>query len=86
MLVIVEKQNLPELGRIILRHRKKGKFSRSELADMAGVGQTVIYELEKGKISVRSDILFKILYALNIRVSLQSPFMNEFEEITDEKS
>ena len=84
--ITVEKQNLDELGKIILRHRKKGNFSRSELADMAGVGQTVIYEIEKGKITVRSDILFKILYALNIRVLLQSPFTDEHKEERDEKS
>ena len=49
MSIIIEKQNLSELGKIVLYHRKKGNFSRAELADMAGVGQTVIYEVEKNK-------------------------------------
>jgi transcriptional regulator with XRE-family HTH domain len=80
MPIIIGKQNLTELGKLILWHRKKGNFSRSELADMAGVGQTIIYEIEKGKTTVRSDILFKLLYALNIRVSLQSPFTDEYEK------
>ena len=77
---IINKQNLSDLGKIILYHRKKGNFSRSELADMAGVGQTVIYEVEKGKITIRSEIMFKILDALNIRIALTSPFIDEYKE------
>ncbi len=78
MPVSVRKNNLSSLGKVILYHRKKGNFSRSELADMAGVGQTVIYEAEHGKTTVRSDTLFRILEALNIQVSLNSPFMEDY--------
>ncbi len=53
---------------------------------MAGVGQTVIYEAEHGKTTVRTDTLLKILEALNIRVSLDSPFMEDcLKEICDEE-
>ncbi len=45
---------------------------------MSGVGQTVIYEAEHGKTTVRSDTLFRILEALNIKVSLESPFMEDW--------
>jgi len=80
MSFIINKRNLSSIGEIILYHRKKGNFSRSELADMAGVSQTVIYEVEHGKITIQSEVLFKILDALNIQTGLNSPFMNEFKK------
>ncbi|MCP4347648.1 MAG: helix-turn-helix domain-containing protein [Desulfobacterales bacterium] len=78
MPITIRKKSMSDLGKIILYHRKKGNFSRSELSDMSGVGQTAIYEAEHGKTTVRSDTLFRILEALNILVSLDSPFMEDY--------
>lgn len=40
---------------------------------MAGVGKTVVYDLEKGKETVQLSSLLKILKGLNVQVELKSP-------------
>jgi HTH-type transcriptional regulator/antitoxin HipB len=79
--------NNPELlGRVVKFHRRQSGLSQLALADLAGVGKTVIFDLEKGKMTVRFDTLLKVLKALNITISLKSPLMHLFEESVDEKS
>ena len=65
-----------ELSEAIRMHRKAAKLSRVQLAELAGVGKTVIYDIEKGKESVQFDILRKILKVLNIKIVLTSPLMD----------
>lgn len=69
--------NLPD---IIYFHRKKAGLSRTQLAQLARVGKTVIYDLEKGKQSIRWDIIQAILQTLNITIELQSPLMGLYEK------
>jgi transcriptional regulator with XRE-family HTH domain len=68
-----------ELAIVIKMHRKAARLSRAQLADMAGVGKTVIYDIEKGKETIQVDTLRKILKALNIKIELSSPLMNNLE-------
>jgi y4mF family transcriptional regulator len=65
------------LAEIIRKHRKAAGLSQLQLAEMAGVGKTVVFDLEKGKETVQLDTLRKILSVLNIRVQLTSPLMNQ---------
>ncbi|HAH22726.1 MAG TPA: transcriptional regulator [Prolixibacteraceae bacterium] len=65
------------LATIIKRHRKAAGLSQLQLAEMAGVGKTVIFDIEKGKETIQLDTLRKILAVLNIKVQLTSPFMNQ---------
>jgi y4mF family transcriptional regulator len=65
--------NQPELGNYIRTHRKLSGLTQVQLAEMVGVGKSVIYDLEKGKETVRLSTLVKILSGLNIKVKLQSP-------------
>jgi len=37
----------PNIGEIVLFHRKQSGLSRDQLAVLAGVGKTVIYDIEK---------------------------------------
>ncbi len=69
-----------ELSKIILYHRKQAKLSRDDLAELAGVGKTVIYDLEKGKKTVKWSTILSILQALNINIKFQSPLMEEYEK------
>ena len=69
------------LGAIVQRHRKKSGLSRERLAEIAGVGKTVIYDIEHGKSTIRYATVKKVLDALNIRIRFVSPF----EEASDEK-
>ncbi|MCE5346121.1 MAG: helix-turn-helix domain-containing protein [Bacteroidales bacterium] len=74
-----------ELAEVIRMHRKAAKLSRVHLAELAGVGKTVIYDIEKGKESVQLDTLRKILKALNIKIVLTSPFMDNLNSTGNEK-
>ena len=66
------------LGKEIESVRKRGKISRKELAAMAGVGSTAIYELEKGTGKTKLSTLLKILNALNITMVLKAPFVEGY--------
>jgi len=68
-----------DLGRIIRFHRKKSGLTQLQLADLAGVGKSAVFDLEKGKESVRMDTVTKILAVLNISMKFTSPLMAEFE-------
>lgn len=72
------------LAILIRKHRKAAGLSQLQLAEMAGVGKTVVFDLEKGKETIQLDTLRKILTVLNIKVQLTSPFMNQIEN--NEKS
>jgi y4mF family transcriptional regulator len=75
-----------ELAQIIKMHRKAAKLSRVQLAELAGIGKTVIYDIEKGKESLQLNTLRKILKVLNIRIVLKSPLMNNLQNSENEKS
>ncbi|MCX6246997.1 MAG: helix-turn-helix domain-containing protein [Bacteroidetes bacterium] len=75
-----------ELAQIIRMHRKAAKLSRMQLAELAGVGKTVIFDIEKGKESVQLDTLRKILKVLNIKIILKSPLMDNLQNSENEKS
>jgi len=75
-----------KIGEMILFHRKKAKLSRVELARLAGVGKTAVFDIEHGKETVRFSTLMKVLGTLNIRVQFNGPLMNAFEKGSNEKS
>lgn len=74
-----------DIGALIKTHRKAANLSRVDLAEIAGVGKTVIYDIENGKESVRLDTLMKILKVLNIKLLLTSPLMVSENDTGNEK-
>lgn len=69
---------------IILFHRKRSGLSQQALAELAGVGKNMVYELEGGKLSVRLENLLKVLRVLNIELDFKSPLREAFlKEQTD---
>ena len=70
-------QEIPYLIRL---HRKKTGLSQHELAKLAGVGKTVVFDLEHGKMSVQLDTLIRVLNALNIKIHLSSPLLQAIKE------
>jgi len=74
------------LAEIIRMHRKAAKLSRAQLAEIAGVGKTVIYDIEKGKESVRLNTLQKILNFFQLSIEITSPLMESLRKTQDEKS
>jgi len=75
-----------KLAEIIRLHRKAANLSRIQLAELAGVGKTVVYDIEKGKESVQLDTLQKIFKVLNIKIVLTSPIMDNLISTENEKS
>ncbi len=66
---------MESLAQLILTHRKKAGLTQPQLAKLAGVGKTVVWDLEHGKESVQWDTLQKILRVLNITVEWRSPLL-----------
>lgn len=64
-------KNADNVAKIIQQHRKAAKLTQHELADLAGVGKTVVFDIEHGKTSVQLDTLLKILNILNIKLILK---------------
>ena len=69
-----------KMSEIVLFHRKKSGLTRNQLADLAGVGKTVIYDIEKGKETIRFSTLQKVLAVLNIKITFTSPLMGVLNE------
>ncbi len=75
---------MDDLANIIKFHRKQSGLSQLQLAKLSGVGKTVIYDIEKGKLTVKFDTLTKVLKALNIKINFESPLMQSFQENLNE--
>lgn len=65
--------SLPELVKI---HRRKAALTQAQLAKLAGVGKTAVWDIENGKESVQWDTLQKIFRVLNITVEWRSPLID----------
>jgi y4mF family transcriptional regulator len=69
-----------QIGQTISKVRKKAALTQQQLAQLAGVGKTVVFDIEKGKETVQLNTLLKILETLNIKLSLKTPFSIEDDE------
>lgn len=63
-----------EIAQMVWYYRKQSGLTQLELANLAGVGKTVVFDLEKGKETVQVDTLLKVLEALNIQLKFETPF------------
>ncbi len=63
-----------KIANLVHYYRKQSGLSQQQLAHLAGVGKTVIYDIEKGKESVRLNTLLKVLDVLNIHMKFETPF------------
>ena len=66
---------MEQISDIVRSHRQVSGLSRVELAKIAGVGKTAVFDLEHRKPSIRYDTLLKILQALNISIHFDSPLI-----------
>jgi HTH-type transcriptional regulator/antitoxin HipB len=62
------------IGEAIRQYRKKAGLTQLQLAELAEVGKTVVFDIEKGKPTVQLDTVLKILSVLNIHLKLETPF------------
>ena len=73
-----------KIGRMVRFHRKKARLSQKELAEFSEIGKTAVFDIEKGKPTVRLSTLLAVLSILNIRMKFGGPLMDRFGE-EDEK-
>ncbi len=72
--MVVKKHGLSSgIGDLVRQTRKLAGLSQNELADLAGVGKTLVFDLEKGHESIGLNKLRKILHVLNIQLSFIPP-------------
>ncbi len=69
-----------DIAQVVRFHRMKSSLNQKQLADLSGVGKTVIYDIEKGKDTVRFKTIIKVFNALNIKIKLESPLMYLMEK------
>ena len=62
-----------DLGALVKDHRKKAGLTQLELANLAGVGKTTVFDIEKNKETVRWNSLMAVLQVLNIKLEFKSP-------------
>ncbi len=73
-----------KIGKIISFHRKKSGLTQKQLADLAGVGKSVVFDAEKGKETIQLNSLTKIFNALNITIEFKSPLIHLMEKENEE--
>ena len=69
-----------EIAKTIRYFRKRSGLSQQQLAKLAGVGKTAVFDLEKGKETVQLNTLLKILDILNIKLNFETPFEQKSED------
>jgi len=61
------------LGRVVRSVRRAQALTQADLALAAGVSTPFLSALENGKLTVRLDVLVRVLDALNISMNLSLP-------------
>jgi HTH-type transcriptional regulator / antitoxin HipB len=61
------------LGDLIKSHRKIANLSQLELANLANVGKTTVFDIEKNKETVSWKNIKAVLQILNIKIHFESP-------------
>lgn len=71
------------LGDVLRYHRRRSGLSQHALADLAGIGKTSVFDIEKGKPTVRLATLMAVLRVLNVDLLLDGPLMAECRAVLD---
>ena len=65
---------MKKISLMVKEHRKATGLSQLDLANIAGVGKTTIFDIEKGKETIRFDNVVRVLEVLNIKIEFLSPY------------
>ncbi len=68
MTVIFDKKTISD---VVRSRRKKAGLSQLQLAELAGVGKTLIFNIENGDINVHFEKLLHVLRVLNIKLQVE---------------
>ena len=64
-----------KIAGMVQNHRKKSGLSQKELAQLAGVGKTAVFDIEHAKATVQLKTLIQVFEALNIQIKFSSPLL-----------
>lgn len=67
-----------ELGDLVVFHRKKAGLTQIGLAELAGVGRSVVQDLEAGKGKTVWKHLEAVLSVLNIELEPKGPLVEQW--------
>jgi HTH-type transcriptional regulator / antitoxin HipB len=70
-----------EIGSMVRYYRKQSGLSQLELAKLAGVGKTAVFDIEQGKETVQLRTLQKVIEVLNIHMRFDTPFTPPIEDL-----
>ena len=65
------------VGDVVRYHRRRAGLSQHALAELAGIGKTSVFDVERGKQTTRLATLMAMFRVLNIDVELDGPLMAE---------
>lgn len=72
--------NMQNIGDFVKYHRKKAGLSQKALADIADIGKTVVFDIEKGKETVQFKSIESVFKVLNINILFDSPLMEKWKK------
>lgn len=67
------------LAKILKQTRKHAGLTQTRLSELAGVGKTLVFDLENGRDTVSFSNLKKICRVLNIKIQFMPPLKLEDE-------
>lgn len=70
---------MDDLGKLLKAARKAQQLSQHELQDLSGVGISVIYKLEQGRLDVTLGNFLAVTNALGIKLNCRSPLHTEIK-------
>ena len=76
-------QSVVEVGTDVCKNISEARREviklRTELAKLAGIGKTVVFDIEHAKPTVQLNTLLSVLKVLNIQCNFSSPLMQAYE-------
>lgn len=77
--------SVDRIGQTVRLHRRESGLTQKELADLAGVGVSSVYAIERGKRTVQLDTLLNVLSVLSISLSVEGPLSDRLAPRTTEQ-
>ncbi len=53
--------SVQQIGRLVRSRRQANRLTQRELSELAGVGLRLVSELERGKVTLRMDVVNRVL-------------------------
>ncbi len=67
------KQFMNGLGHAVRTARKAADLTQLELAELAEIGKSAVFDIEKGKVNVQMSTVLKVLKVLHIELRVIAP-------------